>query len=178
MRKWLEGWGFLALMAVCVAVIAVASYAGRGDTGKPSVPAQTLEGERLSDVQYQSGAQEAQKEALARPVAGDVLQGYSDSPVYDAALALWHAHPAVAFAAVPGEPVLAIYSGRVGEVAGDTVRIAHEDGLTSEYTALVCAVQAGERVRAGQKLGAATGDSVRVALLRDGEYVNEWEGME
>ncbi|MEO7261385.1 MAG: M23 family metallopeptidase [Jatrophihabitantaceae bacterium] len=70
-------------------------------------------------------------------------------------------HLGVDLAAAAGDPVLAAGAGVVrfaGPVAGrGVVVLVHPDGVSTEYEPVAVAVRAGQRVLAGQRIGAVRG---------------------
>ncbi len=96
-----------------------------------------------------------------RPLAGEVIRGYSDSiPVYNPTMDDWRVHTGLDIAAAAGEAVCAVAPGTVSAVykdyfAGLTVEILHLDGLTSVYCGLAEGVDVtiGDSVTAGTIIG-------------------------
>ena len=154
--RFLEARGHYLLAAVCVLVILLSGLSARAGRERERADAQALSdtAQRLADVT------DAPEGFLPlRPCGGEVIRGYSEAPVFFPGLGLWQAHPAVDFAAPPGERILAAGDGRV-ESAGETLRIDHGNGYATEYRGLeTIAVREGQRVRAGQEIGTA-GDGV------------------
>ncbi|HWR22980.1 MAG TPA: peptidoglycan DD-metalloendopeptidase family protein [Feifaniaceae bacterium] len=123
---------------------------------------------------------------LAPPVDGEVIWGFAvDTLLYSETLEIWTTHDGVDIKARLGTDVIAVKSGTVEKVYDDkklgiSVLVEHEDGLKSLYANLAnpAAVKEGQRVNAGEKLG-AVGDTavsecamdphLHFALYRDGQ---------
>ena len=99
---------------------------------------------------------------LSRPVDGAVVQGYSmDRLSYNATTRDWRTHAGMDIAAPEGSEVRAAAEGTVlgvfaDELLGQTVTVEHAGGWVTHYSNLAeeVAVSAGDRVEAGQVLGA------------------------
>ncbi len=125
----------------------------------------------------------------APPVEGEVIWGFAvDTLLYSETLEIWMTHDGVDIEARLGMDVIAIKSGTVDKVYDDkqlgmTVLVEHEGGLKSLYANLAnpVAVKEGQRVNAGEKLG-AVGDTavsecvmephLHFALYQDDEAVD------
>ncbi len=128
----------------------------------------------------------------APPVEGEVIWGFAvDTMLYSETLEIWTTHDGVDIGARLGTDVIAIKSGTVEKVYEDkklgmSVLIEHEDGLKSLYANLAnpVAVKEGQRINAGEKLG-AVGDTAAVpctmaphlhfALYRDGKAADPFK---
>ena len=99
--------------------------------------------------------------ALIRPVDGAVIQGYSMEKLsFNPTTRDWRTHAGMDLAAPEGSAVRAVAEGNVVSVYEDdmlgwTVTIEHADGCVTHYANLAeeLAVQAGDRVEAGQTVG-------------------------
>ena len=154
LRLALARWGHYPLALLCAAVILFSALWTRTQQAAEAQHAQALSdtSQRLSDVTPPPGAR-----VWMPPVPGPVLRPYSDDPVYFSAQRLWRTHPAVDFAAAPGQQVTAMAAGTVLECA-DGVLIDHGDGWTSLYRGLAqLTVQPGQAVRPGTVIGLAGG---------------------
>lgn len=115
--------------------------------------------------------------ATSPPVEGKLVQSFADNGT------------GVKFAARGGEPVKAIYTGRVQQVTQDqdggaTVIVMHQDRIVTVYGGLgQAAVKANDWVETGQKLGdlanaedgAASVGVLYFAVQRDGEAIDPAE---
>lgn len=128
----------------------------------------------------------------APPVEGEVIWGFAvDTLLYSETLEVWTTHDGVDIKARLGTDVIAIKSGTVEKVYEDkalgvSVLVAHEGGLKSLYANLAnpAAVKEGQRVNAGEKLG-AVGDTavsecamephLHFALYKDGDAVDPFK---
>ena len=93
-------------------------------------------------------------------------------------------HRGVDLAAVVGQPVRAVADGavtHVGVIAGrPTLTVTHPDGLRSTYEPVQASVHPGDRVTAGQVVGAIVGSGshcsptacLHLGALRGGSYVD------
>jgi len=144
----------------------------------------TAETTAESAVSTPAWPEEATKEAVAvlfpwtRPVPGIVTSafGYRDHPVDGA----YRFHYGVDLRAAEGDPVQAFAGGVVtavgyGKINGNTVKIAHSDGIESLYAHLsFIAVEEGDTVTMGQTIGKAgatgtvTGPHLHFQLYKDG----------
>lgn len=122
----------------------------------PAAPAAT----EPAATQTKPGGQS--RPARVRPVEGEALQGYSmDKLAYNATTRDWRTHAGTDLAAPEGSEVRAAAEGTVlavfeDDLLGQTVTVEHADGWVTHYANLAkeVAVQAGDRVEAGQTLGA------------------------
>ncbi len=125
----------------------------------------------------------------APPVEGEVIWGFAvDTLLYSETLEVWTTHDGVDIKARLGTDVITIRSGTVEKVyedktLGASVLVAHENGIKSLYANLAnpVAVKEGQRINAGEKLG-AVGDTavsecamephLHFALYQDDEAVD------
>lgn len=145
---------------------------------------------RASSVPAASSKAPARKTAtktltFSYPVGKDVLQKFSEDPVYCKTTQDWRAHPGVDLSAKPGEPVKAIADGKVEKTYvddkyGSTVIIRHGD-VEAWYCGLKdTKVKAGETVTAEQEIGTVgtvpieMQEATHLLLMvkRDGSYVD------
>ena len=105
---------------------------------------------------YAPGARVQMRSAqvqLLPPVGGVLSQRFVPPAPYEAAQ---EGRGQVVWTAPQGSPVLAVATGRVAQVKGDTVEIAHEGGLVSRYAglaALAPGIAAGSEVARGAVIG-------------------------
>lgn len=119
------------------------------------------------------------------PVGKDVLQKFSEDPVYCKTTQDWRAHTGVDFSAKEGDPVKAIADGKVEKTYvddkyGSTTVIRHGD-VEAWYCGLKdTKVKAGENVTSGQEIGTVgtvpleTSEASHLHLMikQDGGYVD------
>ena len=180
--QFLEKWGYYGLAVLCAAVILLSTLWTRRQQAWETPGAQALsdQSQRLAE-----GTPTPESAPLVRPVSGEVLRGYSESPVYQPRYRLWQVHPALDFAAEDGEAILAVAAGVV-TACQDEVRIDHGDGLESVYRgARQIVVQLGQRLRAGDRIALAGGEvaleaaeaHICVSLLKDGQPYDYYQDL-
>ncbi len=119
---------------------------------------------------------------------GSILKGYAaDSLVYSATLDHWATHTALDISAPEGTIVLSVLDGTVSEIVDDelmglSVKVTHENGLETIYSALESAsVAEGDAILQGQAIGAvgnsassesSDGAHLHFEVLKDGKSVN------
>ena len=164
MRKkaetFLNGCGYYLTILVCLGVILLSAvFARRTDEKRAlSAPIAAENGERLSDVMFGETTPPPEEVCAPATASGEIAAGYSEAPVYFDSVGLWRAHYAVDYFVRAGEKVLAIKSGHIDAVKGDTVSIRHADGGLSTYVGVQnVPLSAGDAVRQGDTLGEATG---------------------
>ncbi|UZT82963.1 M23 family metallopeptidase [Caproicibacterium sp. BJN0003] len=102
---------------------------------------------------------EAAVTQLNKPIQGDIITAFSESPVYYESLGDWRAHTGIDIAADEGVSVGAAADGSVSAVEDDplygtVVTVSHQGGMTTIYAGLSGAsVKQGNQVKAGQELG-------------------------
>lgn len=175
MKKWMDAWGYYVLAALCAGIILFSAVWTRSARPLALPDAQALSdaSQRLSDV-----TPAPTETAFHRPAAGDAVRPFSPEPVFFPDTGLWQIHPGTDFSAAPGDPVRAVLSGKA-EIDGGILRIAHGQGLTSEYRGLAeITVKDGQSVKAGEIVGKAGssvpfegGGIVCIRLYRDGKPV-------
>jgi len=126
---------------------------------------------------------------IVEPLQGEVVTAFSvDELLYNATLEDWRTHDGVDIAAELGTAVLAASSGAVIAVENDAmlgtvVVLEHDGGYRTTYANLrpEPAVEAGDRVSAGQIIGAvgdtaagdaAQGPHLHFSVVKDGEAVD------
>lgn len=184
-RRGMEKWGHYLLAMLCAGVILLSAVWTREQQELENGEQAALsdQGQRLAQVLPTSGPV-----AYTRPAAGEIIRGFSASPVYFPETGVWMAHPGLDFAAGVGETVYAIAAGTVLS-CDDGVRIGHGNGLESLYRGVLeCKVQPGQRVRAGETIGTAGGSvpfegegHVCVMLFQDGmpaELGRDWNTLQ
>lgn len=132
---------------------------------------------------------------IVTPVHGEVLAAFSvDELAYNPTLEDWRTHDGVDIAAASGATVLAACNGTVLSVRedammGTTVVVEHAGGYQTTYANLQShpPVEAGEKVSAGQIIGAVGTSAVaesaqephlHFSVFKDGEAVNPHEFLE
>ncbi len=131
----------------------------------------------------------------AMPLSGAVLTAFSgDEVIKSKTLGDWMMHTGTDLAAPLDTPVKAVASGKITEVKtdemwGNTVTIAHENGIESYYANLNDAVRVtvGQTVRLGDVLG-TVGESAEIegaeethlhfGIKKDGEWVDPVQFIE
>jgi murein DD-endopeptidase MepM/ murein hydrolase activator NlpD len=126
----------------------------------PEVPSETETSSVVSEEETVSIVPaEAAVTQLNRPIQGDIITAFSESPVYYESLGDWRAHTGIDIAADEGVSVGAAADGSVSAVEDDplygtVVTVSHQGGLTTIYAGLSGAsVKQGDQVKAGQELG-------------------------
>ena len=148
----LEKWGHYFLALLCALVILLSAIWTRGQQAGEQKGSLALndQSQTLSDVTPAPALWQ-------RPVSGEVVRPYSETPVYFPQTGVWMIHPALDFSASEGETVLAMADGVVAETVGE-VRILLPDGRVCVYRGILeVSVQIGQRVKAGEKLGLSGG---------------------
>ena len=122
------------------------------------------------------------------PVAGEILNDFSDTPVFSTTLNRYSSHMAIDFSAKEGAPVYAVYAGTVSNVTnsitkGVTVTIDHGNELFTVYNSLesIEDVQIGEVVEQGDVIGyvstsnkqeVADGPHLHFEVIESGKYID------
>lgn len=109
---------------------------------------------------------------FVRPVTGELVRDFSgDELVYDRTMGDWRTHNGVDLMASEGDLVSAIADGVVEDVYRDDyygtgILLDHGGGLKSVYLGLIenATVQPGQRVAAGDTLGAVSGSTLFESL--------------
>ena len=178
--------GFYILLAGCVLVIGVSSYAFIGGAVREKKATQQAgisaadKPEQLSHTEQADPAmvrteqtrEEQPSETVSKimlPVSGQVLQEYAMEELsYNETTRDWRTHDGVDLAAAAGETVKAAANGTVTavyeeELYGMTVEVSHADGYKTRYCGLSeeAQVQVGQIVDAGQSIG-TVGDTALV----------------
>lgn len=178
--------GFYILLAGCVLVIGVSSYAfisGAIREKKATQQAGISAADKLQQMTHTEQAdpamvrtEQTQEEPPAEtlyktmlPVPGQVLREYAMEELsYNETTRDWRTHDGVDLAAAVGETVKAAANGTVSavyeeELYGMTVEVSHADGYKTFYSGLSeePQVQVGQIVEAGQGIG-TVGDTVLV----------------
>ncbi len=146
---------------VALATRPPATTAEAGEVGAQTVIPDMTTAPTTSPATTPKPSTTAAKVFYMRPLAGEMIRGYSDSiPVYNPTMDDWRVHTGVDIAAAAGEAVCAVAPGTVSAVykdyfAGLTVEILHLDGLTSVYCGLAegLDVTIGDSVTAGTVIG-------------------------
>lgn len=125
------------------------------------------------------------------PAAGEILEQYSEKPVYNAALDDWRTHNGVDIAVNEGGSVCAAADGTVSEITynamGCCVTISHSDGYVTKYMQLDSAdeVKEGAAVKGGDVIGTigkSTAENIKDSHLhfeihKDGVCLNPSEAL-
>lgn len=129
--------------------------------------------------------------SFVMPAAGEILEQYSDKPVYNSALDDWRTHNGVDIAVNEGGSVCAAADGTISEVTynamGCCVTITHSDGYVTKYMQLDSAGESreGAAVKAGDVIGTigkSTAENVKDSHLhfemyKDGTCLNPAEAL-
>jgi murein DD-endopeptidase MepM/ murein hydrolase activator NlpD len=98
---------------------------------------------------------------LKKPVDGKIINGFSgDELVFFASMNMWATHNGIDIQADQGAEVVAALSGTVAQIytsesEGGVIVISHSDTSQTVYAGLdEISVEAGQKVNAGQKIGA------------------------
>ncbi|MBR1584086.1 MAG: M23 family metallopeptidase [Clostridia bacterium] len=152
-KKWMDAWGYYLLAALCVGVIVFSAVWTRSafTPAAPDAAALSDESQRLAAVTPSPAPP-----SCHAPADGAILRHFSAAPVYFSDTGLWCVHPAVDYAASPGDPIYAVMAGTVTEHP-EGVAVSHENGLVSVYWGIdVCLVEPGAPVRAGDIIARAS----------------------
>lgn len=122
------------------------------------------------------------------PVSGEIINDYSDTPVFSTTLNRYSSHMAIDFSASEGASVYAVYAGTVSNVTnsitkGVTVTIDHGNDLYTVYNSLesIEDIQIGEVVKQGDVIGyvsttnkqeSADGPHLHFEVIESGNYVD------
>jgi len=157
--RFLEQWGYYLLALLCAGVI-IASGLWMGKAHPPeeiNAPAAADQSQGLGAAREEATQGIEAVPVLCPPVPGGIERGFTEAPIWDAAIGLWYSHPALDFLAEPGQAVLAMADGRA-EVDGDALRIHHMNGDCTVYRGLSSILAAdGMYVRAGEQVGFSGG---------------------
>ncbi len=129
----------------------------------PVVATQPQKQDPTQDTEPSSIPTEHKKLQTVSPVEGQVISVYAmENLTYNATTRDWRVHNGVDFAAEEGTVVCAAADGTVytvyeDDTMGMTVVIRHQDGYVTTYASLAqeVAVEPGETVKAGKKIGCA-----------------------
>lgn len=130
--------------------------------------------------------------SFIKPVSGEILAQYSDTPIYNSALDDWRTHNGVDIAANEGASVCAAEDGTIKEISynamGCIVTISHSDGYESKYMQLESAEEfkEGDSVKKGDVIGivgkssaeSVTDAHLHFEILKDGAPQNPAEVMQ
>ena len=179
-KRGMEKWGQYLLALLCAGVILLSAVWTRRQQELENGEQAALsdQSQRLAQVM-----QTSEPAAYIRPSEGQIIRGFSASPIYFPETGVWMSHPGLDFAAA-GETVCAMAAGTVLS-CGEEIRIDHGNGLESLYRGILdCRVQPGQKVRAGEAIGMAGAavpfegqDHVCVMLFQDGTptaFGNGW----
>ena len=130
--------------------------------------------------------------SFIKPVSGEVLAQYSDTPIYNSALDDWRTHNGVDIAAQIGASVCAAEDGTIKQISYDAmgcvITITHNDGYESRYMQLESAedLKEGDAVKKGDVIGiigkstaeSVTDSHLHFEILKDGTPQNPAEVMQ
>ena len=97
--------------------------------------------------------------SFVKPVSGEILAQYSDTPIYNSALDDWRTHDGVDIAANEGASVCAAEDGTITSIShnamGCVVTITHNEGYVTKYMQLESAdeFKEGDTVKKGDVIG-------------------------
>ncbi len=166
--RWLwaqrEPIGYYAMLATVLMALGAAAYGYRsGGVDRAAVLSPEAGAARAVQAVPEPTATPVPELALLAPVAGEIVSGYAgDAPVWSEALGMWQIHPAVDFAASPGEAVVAAADGTVTEVycdplIGNVIAVDCGEVGQMRYASLntLQLVEVGAQVRRGEIISSA-----------------------
>lgn len=124
---------------------------------------------------------------IAKPMNTEILQDYSEDPVYNSTLKDYRAHPAIDYAANVDDKVRCMGNGTVTDIYNDEMLgyvavVKHSDNVESYYCGLArtVLVQVGDKVTGGDFIGTvysipsetAEKPHVHIAVKENGQWVN------
>lgn len=132
------------------------------DSQPPVVEDEGINGEVTETGVFSNGESFSEPESWVMPVDGEIERSYTMQELaYDETMSDWRTHDGVDIAAQQGSQVRAAAAGTVESVKNDdlygtTVVIDHGNGVKTTYSSLEAspAVKEGDRVEAGQVIGA------------------------
>lgn len=182
-------YAFHLSLGACLLLLGGALMLARARMNAPTPlpPLQTPAPAQASSSLDERLAQRQDASPLHWPVAGrELLTPHSpDEPTWSDTLSLWQTHVGVDIAAVKGEVVRAATAGtvtRAGRDAllGNVVEVTSADGILTRYANLATSqlVKEGDRVRAGDTLGAVGDSSALEAGLQTHLHFEAWNNGE
>lgn len=128
----------------------------------------------------------SEQPAFIMPVNGEIIGQYSDSLVYNNALADWRTHNGIDISAEKGCSVQSVASGVVDkiteDVMGSCVEISHSGGFVTRYMGLdnIENLSEGKEIQSGEVLGTVgdckgenvTESHLHFEMTKDGNAVN------
>lgn len=164
MRTFLHKWGeyLLALMFVTVIIFA-ALYTRQDDLVRfRAENAAANNSQTLEEAQKAPAWQLPCTGKITRFYAGAVKSGY-----------LWKFDPYVHFEVRVNQRVFATGDGTVTETNGESIAIAHENGLVSVLLGVKQPlVKAGDSVQGGQEIALCLGKTLRLSIKKNASYVD------
>ena len=155
LRIFVQRQGFFIMLAICVLIIAGSgfwAFRARNAEPEPSLAADSL-------PEFVQTLDQAEKLRLYRPVAGELLSGFS-TVAYQSTLNRWGAHEAVDFLAEKGEDVFSAQAGTVTDAFrdpqwGGVIIVTHDGGVTTKYRGLEWppVLEIGNKIEAGAHIG-------------------------
>ena len=165
----------------------------QGNTGAANAPKETPPAAKPKETEPAQPAKNDQTAAadpiFELPLQGEVVMDYSmEHAIFDPTLEQFRTNNCISIAAKEGDTVTASADGTVANVVeqverGITVVINHNNGWETTYSQLQgdVLVKKGDQVKKGQdigevgkttKYGAALGDHLDFAVIKDGQYVD------
>lgn len=199
LRRFIQGYGFALLSAICIGVItATALWTRQSEGNMPTItpPAYAVQPAGVSLQEALRSAATPTPLPTIQPALWQtpldqytVIQGYSpDVMVQSGSISLWSLHLGTDLQAEAGTPVVAMADGKVlacgeGTLDGTWIALSHSNGYISRYCslALLGAYREGDSVRAGQTIGFVGNTSIgerdlgphlHLEILHDGQSVD------
>lgn len=152
-------------------------------------PAEAQVAATVSGIKVQSSVPEEDSVVsfVSLPINSEIIQDYSETPVYNKTLKDYRAHPAIDYKASIDDKVKCMGNGTVcdiyyDEMLGNTVVIEHSDSIKSYYCGLAktALVQVGDKVSGGDFIGTvystpcetAEKPHVHIAVTENGKWKN------
>ena len=126
------------------------------------------------DVEETAIMVSSEQPAFIMPVNGDILEGYSDTLVYNEALSDWRTHNGIDIAAEKGCSVQSVANGVIESISEDAsgfcVVISHAAGFVTKYMGMesVERLSEGKEINSGEVIGTvgdSKGENVRQSHL-------------
>ena len=130
--------------------------------------------------------------SFMKPSDGEVLEGFSDTLIYNSALGDWRTHNGVDIEVSKGGSVSAAADGTISKISSDAmgeyIVIDHDGGFSTKYCSLASteAIAEGDAVKAGDVIGIASDSKaenvkechLHFELYKDGTAVNPVDYMQ
>lgn len=138
------------------------------------------------DVEETAVIVSSEQPAFIMPVSGDILEGFSETLVYNNALSDWRTHDGIDIAAEKGCSIQSAADGVIDlittDAMGECVEISHASGFVTRYSGLenIENLSEGKEIHSGEvigTLGDCKGENVTQSHLhfemeKDGNAVN------